>query len=96
MLGCAAVCIPRRRLQERKSTHPWLNDKVGELVRLKNEAQGIEDEKDAAVQGTALLRRQRRSDAQPLPPLPLEEAIFKWLGRNGCDLIFAVAAVEHQ
>ena len=44
----AERCIPKKTLHERKSTHPWLTDKVEELVRTKQAAEGTPDERTAA------------------------------------------------
>ena len=44
ILGHARRYIPQRCVKERKTTHPWVNDRVIELVRLKREAEGSEHE----------------------------------------------------
>ena len=41
-LRAAEMFIPRRMLKKRKSTHPWVNDRIVELVRLKQNAAGTE------------------------------------------------------
>ncbi len=48
ILRMAQECIPRRKLCDKKSTHPWLTDNVVELVRAKNAAVGTEFEREAA------------------------------------------------
>ena len=40
--------IPRRAVKIRKTTHPWLTERGEEAVRRKHEAQGTEQEADAA------------------------------------------------
>ena len=40
----AEFFIPRRRMNERKSTHPWIDEKILYLVQAKLAAEGTEDE----------------------------------------------------
>ena len=40
----AKMYIPRRALKERKTTHPWVNDRVAELVASKRTADGTDME----------------------------------------------------
>ena len=42
ILELAGQFIPRRRLQERKSTHPWINERVLQQVRKKMADEGSE------------------------------------------------------
>ena len=42
ILKAAQTNIPRRKLRYRKSTHPWVNRKMVELVRRKHKATGTE------------------------------------------------------
>jgi len=44
ILDLAEFFIPKRLLKERKSTHPWINDRVLELVRCKLAAEGTDEE----------------------------------------------------
>ena len=50
---CAEHCIPQRKLRERKSTHPWLNEAVETLVKQKVDAVGTTDERNAAEKCSA-------------------------------------------
>jgi hypothetical protein len=47
ILNAAAVWIPRKMIKERKSTHPWMNDRVLGAVAAKQAATGMPHEKDA-------------------------------------------------
>ena len=49
ILQAARVCIKRRQLEEVKSTHPWLNERVMEAVEAKRKAAGTPEEKEAAT-----------------------------------------------
>jgi hypothetical protein len=49
ILSLAARRIPQREIRVKKSSHPWLNDRVLQLVDKKHAAQGSV-EYDAAVQ----------------------------------------------
>ena len=42
-------CVPRKRVLERKSTHPWLTEQVLELVAAKQQAKGTPEEAQAAT-----------------------------------------------
>lgn len=42
--------IPHKRIKERKTTHPWVNDRVMELVQLKCDAAGSLHEADCRQQ----------------------------------------------
>ena len=44
ILKLAEQFIPKRRLCERKSTHPWINERVLNIVREKHAAQGTANE----------------------------------------------------
>ncbi len=44
ILGIAQERIPKRTLRDKKSTHPWLTDRVIELVQAKQEAVGTDAE----------------------------------------------------
>ena len=46
ILVVANQFIPQRTLTERKSTHPWMNDRVIDLVRQKRDAEGTEREEE--------------------------------------------------
>jgi hypothetical protein len=48
-LKAARECIPKIVLRERKSTHPWVNDRVLELVKAKHKASGTVEAKAATV-----------------------------------------------
>ena len=48
VLAAAEKFIPRRWRRQQKSTHPWVNDTVVELVRQKNMAVGTERARAAA------------------------------------------------
>ena len=41
--------IPRREIRERKSTHPWVNDRCVEAIRLKNDSVGTADSVSLSV-----------------------------------------------
>jgi hypothetical protein len=43
ILCAAEKCIPKGKLRERKSTHPWINDRVIELTKKKHDAAGTEE-----------------------------------------------------
>ena len=45
---CAAQSITKRKLRERKSTHPWLNKVVEAFVKQTVDAEGTPDERNAA------------------------------------------------
>ena len=47
--------IPRRAVKIRKTTHPWLTERGEEAVRRKHEAQGTEQEADAAREYSEIL-----------------------------------------
>ena len=49
----AEHCIPQRKLRERKSTHPWLNDTVETSFKQKVDAVGTTDERNAAEKCSA-------------------------------------------
>jgi hypothetical protein len=54
VLDAARACIPQHVLRERKSTHPWMNDEVQDLVRKKHAAVGTSVEyaaRDACSRG---------------------------------------------
>ena len=40
--------VPQRQLREKKSTHPWLNERVTQLVEAKKKAEGTTEEVVAA------------------------------------------------
>ena len=42
------ACIPRRTFIEKKSSHPWLNDKVEKLVQKRQDAEGTSKEREEA------------------------------------------------
>ena len=46
----AAKCIKKKKLTERKSTHPWLNERVTQAVDARRKAQGTPEEKTQAAQ----------------------------------------------
>ena len=50
ILDLAKSCISQRLLLERKSTHPWLNDKILALVERKQESIGTDAESHARDQ----------------------------------------------
>ena len=41
------MCIPRKTVRAKKSTHPWLTDEVMKLVAQKQLAEGTEGERAA-------------------------------------------------
>ena len=49
LLQCLQECVPQRVLQEKKRTHPWLTDRVLQLVDKKKAAAGTTREREAAV-----------------------------------------------
>ena len=49
----AELCIPRRELRERKSTHPWLTAETEILVKETNDAEGTPLEREAAEKCSA-------------------------------------------
>ena len=55
ILGLAEFFIPQRLLEERKSTHPWINDKVLELVRSKLAAEGTDEETECMKRCSACI-----------------------------------------
>ena len=59
ILSASTACIPKRLLKERKSTHPWLNDRVVELVKAKAAAAGTEEEKTASESCSAAIMEER-------------------------------------
>jgi hypothetical protein len=46
ILELSARFIPKRTLKDRKTTHPWVNDRVVGLVREKRNAEGTEKEEE--------------------------------------------------
>ena len=48
IISAAEQCIPKRTLQQKKSTHPWLTGEVEELVEAKRAAEGTPHEREAA------------------------------------------------
>ena len=48
IMEASELSIPKRSITEKKSTHPWLTDRVVEFAEAKAAAVGTEDEKDAA------------------------------------------------
>ena len=50
VLSAAAQYIPKRIIKCRKSTHPWLNDHVLDLVESKKQAWGTDHEKQAQTE----------------------------------------------
>ena len=46
ILRLAKASIPQRVLCDRKSTHPWLNDRVAKLVESKHTAEGTAEEEE--------------------------------------------------
>ena len=44
ILRYAEECIPKRLLRDRKSSHPWVNDRILDLVQRKRAAEGTNDE----------------------------------------------------
>jgi len=55
ILGLAEFFIQKRLLKERKSTHPWINDKVLELVRSKLAAEGTDEETECMKRCSACI-----------------------------------------
>jgi hypothetical protein len=53
ILTHARKFIPRRIIQERRSTHPWINDRVVQLVQQKKAAEGTGYENEAKGQCSA-------------------------------------------
>ena len=53
--------IPKKVLKETKSTHPWVNDRVMDLVRRKQQAAGTCEEKTAAEFAVRVSRRSLRN-----------------------------------
>ena len=41
------ACVPRSKMRARKSTHPWVNETVVELVKAKHMADGTDNAKEA-------------------------------------------------
>ena len=48
LLEAAKECIPKRRLNQTKSSHPWLNERCKEALRAKQVAEGTEVYTEAA------------------------------------------------
>ena len=55
LLDMAEDNVPKRTVQMRKSTHPWLTERGEEAVRRKHEAQGTDRETDIARECSAIL-----------------------------------------
>ena len=56
ILDFARKYIPQRVLRERKTTHPWINERIVELVVAQRAAEGTEHEDATRVQSsTAVL-----------------------------------------
>jgi len=51
--------IPRTQVTNKKSTHPWLNEKCRAAIRQKNAAEGTERFKEASKQCTNILNEER-------------------------------------
>ena len=47
ILDAVSEFIPQRFIQERKSTHPWINDRARSLVENKHETAGTDREEEA-------------------------------------------------
>ena len=58
VVEAAKLCIKRKLLVERKSTHPWLNDRVLRAVDAKRKAEGTSEEKEKAVECSASVLRE--------------------------------------
>ena len=60
VLQLAEGFVPKKSVVDRKSTHPWLNERVVKLVQSKEEAEGTERELEAAEAcSTAVLEEYR-------------------------------------
>ena len=55
LLELAEASIPKRTVQTRKSSHPWLTEKGEEAVKRKHAAQGTESENEAARECSRVL-----------------------------------------
>ena len=44
----AELCVPKKQVREKKSTHPWLTNEVEDLVEAKRAAEGTPNEREAA------------------------------------------------
>ena len=64
ILDAADECIPKRILQETKSTHPWLNDKIEQLVDEKRKAQGTPQEREASEACSAGILQEHQAYAR--------------------------------
>ena len=51
--------IPRRRILEKKSSHPWLNDRTSETIKKKNAAEGTPVYEEAAAECARILKEER-------------------------------------
>ena len=58
ILQAAQECIPKKELCEKKSTHPWVNDRVLEMVRQKEAAAGTEHARSACEACSACLKEE--------------------------------------
>ena len=58
ILEAARACIPVKKVRERKSTHPWVNERVMKLVRRKNAAAGTAVFKEAMQECSAGLKEE--------------------------------------
>ena len=58
LLEHARSCIPKKRIVEKKSTHPWLNEVVLQAVANKKDAEGTPSEKEKAVVCSSIVLRE--------------------------------------
>ena len=58
ILELAGQFIPRRRLQEQKSTHPWISERVLVVVRKKIEDEGTEREEESRKRCSVVIREE--------------------------------------
>ena len=59
ILDAMLACIPKRTLQERKSTHPWLTELCVAAVRNKQAARGTDREREAAEECSRIMLQER-------------------------------------
>jgi hypothetical protein len=64
VLRLSEACIPKRKITEKKSTHPWLTDKVEQLVREKVSAAGTDAGQAAAEACSAGIREEHEAYVQ--------------------------------
>ena len=58
ILRCANRFIPKKELQERKSTHPWINQRCEAAIALKNSFANTHLAEEKALECSSILRRE--------------------------------------